>query len=164
MVLFSLCWFLIAFSVPIDFIKVDSYFSGKSPRFQIFSGDIAYYDDDGHYFVVDRLKDIIKYKGYQISPTYLESILLSHEAVLEAAVVGVPADVFGEVPKAYVVLKSHAEATEIQKYINERVSPYKKLRGGLEIVDEIPKLPSGKILRRKLPQTDNGKENLKINY
>ncbi|XP_063426050.1 probable 4-coumarate--CoA ligase 1 [Mytilus trossulus] len=128
------------------------------------TGDIAYYDDDGHYFVVDRLKDIIKYKGYQISPTYLESILLSHEAVLEAAVIGVPADVFGEVPKAYVVLKSHAEATEIQKYINERVSPYKKLRGGLEIVDEIPKLPSGKILRRKLPQTDNGKENLKINY
>ncbi|XP_060066523.1 probable 4-coumarate--CoA ligase 2 [Ylistrum balloti] len=114
------------------------------------TGDIGYFDKDGHYFVVDRLKDIIKYKGYQISPTYLESILTSHPAVMEAAIVGIPCDEMGEVPRAHVVSRSRISAEELIKYVNDRVSPFKRLRGGLEFVTEIPKLPSGKILRRKI--------------
>ncbi|OWF49894.1 probable 4-coumarate--CoA ligase 1 [Mizuhopecten yessoensis] len=114
------------------------------------TGDIGYYDKDGHYFVVDRLKDIIKYKGYQISPTYLESILTSHPAVMESAIVGIPCDELGEVPRAYVVTRSHVTAQELIQHVNDQVSPFKRLRGGVEFVREIPKLPSGKILRRKI--------------
>ncbi|XP_033755252.1 probable 4-coumarate--CoA ligase 1 [Pecten maximus] len=116
------------------------------------TGDIGYFDSDGHYFVVDRLKDIIKYKGYQISPTYLESILTSHPAVMEAAIVGIPCDEMGEVPRAYVVKKSSVSAEELIKLVNDQVSPFKRLRGGLEFVKEIPKLPSGKTLRRKMKE------------
>ncbi|XP_069114739.1 probable 4-coumarate--CoA ligase 1 [Argopecten irradians] len=116
------------------------------------TGDIGYYDNDGHYFVVDRLKDIIKYKGYQISPTYIESILTSHPAVMEAAIVGIPCDEMGEIPRAYVVKKSQVTAEELVKHVNDQVSPFKRLRGGLEFVEEIPKLPSGKILRRKIKE------------
>lgn len=115
------------------------------------TGDIGYFDKDGHYFVVDRLKEIIKYKGYQIAPAYLESVLLSHESVKDAAVVGTPHGVDGHVPTAYVVC-SDTSVTEktLADFVNSQVAPYKHLRGGVHIVNELPRTPSGKILRRKL--------------
>ncbi|KAJ8898452.1 hypothetical protein PR048_003812 [Dryococelus australis] len=84
------------------------------------SGDLGYYDEDGYFYIVDRLKEIIKYQGYQISPSELESILITHPAVKEAAVVGVPHKLYGEVPQAYVVRQpgTNAEAQEIEDYLN----------------------------------------------
>ncbi|XP_070179808.1 probable 4-coumarate--CoA ligase 1 [Littorina saxatilis] len=117
------------------------------------TGDIGYYDDEGHYFIVDRLKDIIKYKGYQISPVYLESVLLGHPNVGEVAVVGVPAaGEVGELATAWVVLKEQASSQQLLQYVHARVAPYRQLRGGVEIVPSIPKSPSGKILRRHIRQ------------
>ncbi|XP_060559847.1 uncharacterized protein LOC132719909 [Ruditapes philippinarum] len=114
------------------------------------TGDIGYFDKDGHYFVVDRLKEIIKYKGYQISPVYLESILLSHQSVEDAAVVGIPHGVDGHLPTAFVVCNNKTPESTLADFVNSKVAPYKQLRGGVHIVKEIPRLPSGKILRRKL--------------
>lgn len=119
------------------------------------TGDIARVDDDGNFWIVDRLKELIKYNGYQCPPAELENILLSHESIADACVVGSPdpeAFESNELPKAFVVVKPNASVTveEIEKFVAERVAPYKKLRGGVEIVSEIPKSPSGKILRRVL--------------
>ncbi|XP_045170274.2 uncharacterized protein LOC123532762 [Mercenaria mercenaria] len=114
------------------------------------TGDIGYFDKDGHYFVVDRLKEIIKYKGYQIAPAYLESILLSHDSVEDAAVVGVPHGVDGHLPTAYVVCNKTIQESDLVNFVNSQVAPYKQLRGGVHIVKELPRSPSGKILRRKL--------------
>jgi acyl-CoA synthetase (AMP-forming)/AMP-acid ligase II len=113
------------------------------------TGDIAYVDEDGYFFVVDRLKELIKYKGYQVAPAELEAILLSHPAVSDAAVIGCVDEEAGEIPKAFVVTKSDVEPGEILAYVAERVAPYKKIRL-LEFVDEVPKSASGKILRRVL--------------
>ncbi|XP_052274897.1 uncharacterized protein LOC127874556 [Dreissena polymorpha] len=114
------------------------------------TGDIGYYDDDGHYFVVDRLKEIIKYKGYQIAPAYLESVLLQHPAVCDAAVVGKAHPVHGHLPTAYVVCNTSVTADDIAQFVNMQVAPYKRLRGGVNIVKELPRSPSGKILRKNL--------------
>lgn len=76
------------------------------------TGDIGFYDEDHYFYVVDRIKDLIKYKGFQVSPAELEGVLLLHEAVAEAAVVGIPDEKAGEVPKAFVVKKSGMEVTE----------------------------------------------------
>lgn len=113
------------------------------------SGDIGYADADGCFFVVDRLKELIKFKGLQIAPAELEALLLTHPAIADAAVVPMPNEEAGEVPKAFVVLRSELGLEEIMAYVAERVAPYKKLRS-VEIVDQIPKSPSGKILRRVL--------------
>jgi acyl-CoA synthetase (AMP-forming)/AMP-acid ligase II len=117
------------------------------------SGDIGYVDDEGLLFVVDRLKELIKYKGRQVAPAELEAILLSHPAVADAGVIPAPDEEAGEVPKAFVVLKSAASAAEIMDFVAQRVSPHKRIRQ-LEFVDEIPKSPAGKILRRILIQRD----------
>ncbi len=119
------------------------------------SGDIGRADEDGYLYVVDRLKELIKYKGLQVAPAELEAILQSHPAVADVAVIPSPDEEAGEVPKAFVVLKPEAVATaeELMAYTAERVSPQKKIRR-LEFIDAIPKVPSGKILRRQLVERE----------
>lgn len=115
------------------------------------TGDIGHVDADGHVYVVDRLKELIKYKGFQVPPAELEALLLTHPAVADAAVVGLPDDEAGEIPAAYVVLKPGASATveEIQEFVASQVAHYKQIRR-LEFIEAVPKSASGKILRRVL--------------
>ena len=120
------------------------------------SGDIGHADADGHFYVVDRLKELIKYKGYQVPPAELEAILLTHPAVADAAVIPSPDEEAGEVPKAFVVLKSAATPEELMQFVAARVAPHKKVRL-VEAIDEIPKSASGKILRRKLVEQERAK-------
>ena len=119
------------------------------------SGDIGHIDADGRLFLVDRIKELIKYKGYQVVPAELEAILLSHPAVADAAVIGLPAGADGEIPKGFVVLATPAPLEEISSYLAERVAPYKKLRA-LEAIPEIPRSATGKILRRVLKERRAG--------
>lgn len=122
------------------------------------TGDIARIDEDGYVYIVDRAKEMIKYKGYQVAPAELEAVLAEHPAVLDAAVIPKPDFEAGEVPKAFVVLKEgqQADANEIMLFVEERVAPYKKLRE-LEFVASIPKTLSGKILRRELIEAERAK-------
>jgi acyl-CoA synthetase (AMP-forming)/AMP-acid ligase II len=113
------------------------------------TGDLGHADADGDFFIVDRLKELIKYKGMQIAPAELEAVLLSHPAVADAAVVPQKDDTAGEIPHAFVVLKAPATADELMAFVAQRVTPYKKIRR-LDFIDAIPKSPSGKILRRLL--------------
>jgi acyl-CoA synthetase (AMP-forming)/AMP-acid ligase II len=120
------------------------------------TGDIGHADQDGDFYIVDRLKELIKYKGYQVPPAELEAILLTHPAVADAAVIPSPNEEAGEVPKAFVVLKSPVTPEELMRYVAERVAPHKKIRL-LETIDEIPKSASGKILRRKLVERERAR-------
>jgi acyl-CoA synthetase (AMP-forming)/AMP-acid ligase II len=113
------------------------------------TGDIGHADADGDFYVVDRLKELIKYKGMQVPPAELEALLLTHPAIADAAVVPLKDEDCGEIPRAFVVLKAPATAEELMDYVAQRVAPYKKIRR-LEFIDAIPKSPSGKILRRLL--------------
>ena len=115
------------------------------------TGDIGYADEDGCFFVVDRLKELIKYKGMQIAPAELEGVLLGHPSVADAAVIPLPDEEAGQVPKAFVVLKDDTAPAQIMEYVAGRVAPYKKLRY-IEVTNQIPRSPSGKILRRVLAQ------------
>ena len=117
----------------------------------LYTGDVGYADEDGCFYVVDRVKELIKYKGLQIAPAELEAVLLSHPGVADAAVVPLADEEAGEVPRAFVVLKGEATPEEVMDYVAQRVAPYKKLRR-LEVIEQIPKSPSGKILRRLLVQ------------
>jgi acyl-CoA synthetase (AMP-forming)/AMP-acid ligase II len=117
------------------------------------TGDIGYADDAGHFFIVDRAKELIKYKGFQVPPAELEALLLTHPCVADAAVVPYQDDEAGEVPKAFVVSKGDVSAEELINFVAERVAPHKKIRK-LEFIDKIPKSPSGKILRRLLVQRE----------
>ncbi|MDQ3907645.1 MAG: 4-coumarate--CoA ligase family protein [Acidobacteriota bacterium] len=115
------------------------------------TGDIGYADDAGHFYVVDRKKELIKYKGFQVAPAELEALMLTHPSVADCAVIPAPDDEAGEVPKAFVVLKENHAATaeELIAHVSAHVAPHKKIRC-VEITDHIPKSPSGKILRRLL--------------
>jgi len=113
------------------------------------TGDIGHADPDGDFYIVDRLKELIKYKGMQVPPAELEAVLLSHPAVADAGVVAYPDAEAGEIPRAFVVLKGAATADELMAYVAERVTPYKRVRR-VDFIDAIPKSPSGKILRRFL--------------
>jgi acyl-CoA synthetase (AMP-forming)/AMP-acid ligase II len=120
------------------------------------TGDIGYVDEADYFYIVDRLKELIKYKGFQVAPAELEAVLLTHPAVADAAVVPSADEEAGEVPKAFVVLKTDAatsDATtiteELLTYVAARVAPHKKIRR-LEFIEQIPKSASGKILRRVL--------------
>uniref|UniRef100_A0A182QR12 Luciferin 4-monooxygenase n=1 Tax=Anopheles farauti TaxID=69004 RepID=A0A182QR12_9DIPT len=116
------------------------------------TGDIAYYDDDKEFFIVDRIKELIKYKGFQVPPAELEAILLEHPKISDAAVIGVPDERAGELPLAFVV-KEYGEQLseqEVKDFVASRVSEQKRLYGGVRFIDEIPKTASGKILRRQL--------------
>jgi acyl-CoA synthetase (AMP-forming)/AMP-acid ligase II len=117
------------------------------------TGDVGYADAEGYLFIVDRVKEIIKYKAYQVAPAELEAVLATHPAVLDAAVVPVPDAESGEIPKALVVLRGAVSAEQLMAYVAERVAPYKKIRQ-LEFVDSIPKSASGKILRRVLVERE----------
>ena len=119
------------------------------------SGDIGKADDDGYLYVVDRVKELIKYKGLQVAPAELEGIIQSHPAVADVAVIPSPDEEAGEIPKAFVVVKPDAPLTadEVIAYVAERVSPQKKVRK-VEFIDAIPKVPSGKILRRQLVERE----------
>src|ERR1044071_2635182 len=92
------------------------------------TGDIGYADEDGHFFIVDRAKELIKYKGFQVPPAELEAVLLTHAAVADAAVIPCRDDESGEIPKAFVVLKGEATADQLMEFVAERVAPYKKIR------------------------------------
>ena len=124
------------------------------------TGDVATVDEDGYYFIVDRKKDLIIRGGYNVYPREVEEVLYEHEAVREAAVIGVPHESLGEEVAAVVALKKDAEATpeELRSYMKERVAAYKYPRT-VHIVDELPKGPTGKILKReiKLPETASAK-------
>jgi acyl-CoA synthetase (AMP-forming)/AMP-acid ligase II len=113
------------------------------------TGDVARVEEDGSLRIIDRLKEMIKHKGYQIAPAELESLLLTHPAIADAAVIPIPDEEAGEVPKAFVVPSGQITPEEVTQFVAGRVAPYKKLRA-VEIVEEIPKSPSGKILRRVL--------------
>ena len=121
----------------------------------VHTGDIGRADEDGYLYVVDRVKELIKYKGYQVAPAELEAVIQSHPAVADAAVIPSPDPEAGEVPKAYVVIKPGAAPTadEIMAHVAKRVAPYKKVRR-IEFIDAIPKVPSGKILRRALVERE----------
>ena len=115
------------------------------------TGDIGYMDADGYLFIVDRLKELIKFKGFQVPPAELEGLLLTHPAVADAAVIGLPDEEAGELPIAFVVLKAGqtASAADLREFIAGQVATYKQLHR-VTFIDVIPKSPSGKILRRLL--------------
>jgi len=115
------------------------------------TGDIGHVDRDGYFTIVDRLKELIKYKGFQVPPAELEAVLRGHPAVADAAVVPLADRECGEVPKAFVVLRGDVSAADLMAYVAERVAPYKKIRA-VEVIDAIPKSSSGKILRRILKE------------
>lgn len=121
------------------------------------TGDVGRVDADGHLFIVDRLKELIKYKGFQVAPAELEALLLSHPDVADAAVVGRPDPEAGELPVGFVVLKAgqHATAGELMAFVAGQTASYKHLRE-LHFVDAVPKSPSGKILRRVLRERVRG--------
>lgn len=117
-----------------------------------------------HVIIVDRIKELIKVKGHQVAPAELEAHLLTHPAVADTAVIQIPDDKAGEVPKAFVVKadeyasKPDEEvARSIARYVEEHKAPYKWLKGGVEFIDAIPKTPSGKILRRLLRDQEKAK-------
>jgi acyl-CoA synthetase (AMP-forming)/AMP-acid ligase II len=115
------------------------------------TGDLAQVDASGCVYIVDRLKELIKYKGYQVPPAELEAVLLGHPSIADAAVIGVKDDAGEEVPKAFVVKQSGAELTadEVMEYVAGHVAPYKKVRR-VEFIEAVPKSASGKILRKDL--------------
>ncbi|GAA0896191.1 AMP-dependent synthetase [Virgisporangium aurantiacum] len=115
------------------------------------TGDIARVDGDGNWFIVDRVKELIKYKGYQVAPAELEAVLLNHPGIADAAVIGVYDEENNEVPKAFVVPMpgGSLNADDVMSYVAEQVAPYKKIRL-VEFIEAVPKAASGKILRRQL--------------
>ncbi|MGP4084617.1 4-coumarate--CoA ligase family protein [Streptomyces sp. KR55] len=119
------------------------------------TGDIGHVDADGWLFVVDRVKELIKYKGFQVAPAELEALLLTHPGIADAAVIGVYNEDGNEIPRAYVVCQPSApdlSEGEIMMYVAERVAPYKRVRQ-VTFIDAVPRAASGKILRRQLRET-----------
>lgn len=119
----------------------------------VHTGDVAVYDDDERFSIIDRLKELIKVKGLQVSPSELENVLLKHSGIQDAAVIGIPDERCGELPRAYVV-RADLNLTEeqVQTYVEAQVAPHKALKGGVEFLDAIPKTTTGKILHRSLRQ------------
>jgi len=117
----------------------------------LYTGDIARMDEEGYFFIVDREKDLIKFRGYSVYPREIEDVLYEHPAVKVAAVVGRPDDVSGEIPKAFLVLKDGAEATEEEmiEFVRERIAPYKRIRE-VEFRDELPTTMVGKVIKKDL--------------
>jgi acyl-CoA synthetase (AMP-forming)/AMP-acid ligase II len=117
------------------------------------TGDIGVMDEDGYLEVVDRLKELIKVKSFQVPPAELEALLLKHPAIADAAVIPCPDDECGEVPKAVVVARAPITADEVKAFVESHVAHYKRIRH-VAFVEQIPKSPSGKILRRVLVAAD----------
>ncbi|HEY3067895.1 MAG TPA: 4-coumarate--CoA ligase family protein [Methylomirabilota bacterium] len=125
------------------------------------TGDVGYVDPEGSFFIVDRTKELIKYKGLQVAPAELEALLLTHPAIADAAVIRRADEEAGEVPKAFVVLKpdpaaAGTTAEKIMGWVAERVAPHKRIRH-VEFIDQIPKSASGKILRRLLVERERAR-------
>ncbi|KAI4346462.1 hypothetical protein L6164_007356 [Bauhinia variegata] len=121
------------------------------------TGDLGYIDEDGFVYIVERIKELIKHNGYQVAPAELESVLLSHPMILDAAVIPVEDEETGQIPMAYVVRASGSELTEDQviQFVSSQVAPYKKVRR-VSFINAIPKSAAGKILRKDLvSQTKN---------
>ena len=114
------------------------------------TGDLAVLDDDGRLRIVDRLKDLIKYKGHQVAPAALEQLIVSRADIADVAVAGDPDPEAGELPHAYVVAPDGVDPEELMAWVADRVSPHQRIRA-VTLVQEIPRLPAGKILRRLLP-------------
>jgi acyl-CoA synthetase (AMP-forming)/AMP-acid ligase II len=113
------------------------------------TGDVGYADAEGYFFIVDRLKEFIKYKGLQVAPAELEALLLSHPCVADVAVIPIPDEEAGEVPKAFIVARQDVAAADLMEFVASRVAAFKRVRS-IEFIEQIPKSPSGKILRREL--------------
>jgi acyl-CoA synthetase (AMP-forming)/AMP-acid ligase II len=115
------------------------------------TGDIATIGPMQEVYIVDRLKELIKYKGYQVPPAELEALLLTHPLIADAAVVAHPDEESGEVPRAFIVRQPGAELSpdEVMEFIAARVAPQKKIRM-VDFIDTVPKSASGKILRKDL--------------
>ncbi len=124
----------------------------------LYTGDIGKMDENGYFYITDRKKDLIKYKDYSVYPREIEDVLYEHSAVKLCAVVGKPEPMVGEIPKAFVVLKEGAKATEeeIIKFVKEKVAPYKAIRE-VEFRKELPISSVGKVLRRVLQKEEKGK-------
>ncbi|XP_017783007.1 PREDICTED: luciferin 4-monooxygenase-like [Nicrophorus vespilloides] len=116
------------------------------------TGDLGYIDEDGYFFIVDRLKDLIKYKGYQVWSTEIEDLLMSHKDIIEASVIGIPDDKHGELTMAIIVKRVGCDLTEneVIKFVAENLSEIKGLHGGVRFMKEIPKGTTGKIQKKKL--------------
>ncbi|XP_055378124.1 uncharacterized protein LOC129609903 [Condylostylus longicornis] len=128
------------------------------------TGDIGYFDNDLEFFIVDRIKELIKYKAFQVPPAEIESILLTNPKVKDVGVVGLPDEKSGELPFAFIVKQPNVELNEkeVIDFVAQKTSPAKHLRGGVKFIQEIPKNPSGKILRRKLKEMlPNSKSEIK---
>jgi long-chain acyl-CoA synthetase len=121
----------------------------------LYTGDIGKMDQDGYFYITDRKKDLIKYKGYSVYPREIEDVLYEHPAVKLCAVIGKPDPIASEIPKAFIVLKDGMTATEeeIKKFVNEKVAPYKAIRE-LEFRKELPMTLVGKVLRRVLQEEE----------
>lgn len=121
------------------------------------TGDIGHVDADGDFWIVDRLKELIKVKGFQVAPAELEELLLSHPQIADAAVIGVPDTEAGERPKAFVVTRPDADLDEaaVRSFVSDRVATYKQIHA-VDFIDEVPKSASGKILRRVLSDRESG--------
>jgi len=115
------------------------------------TGDIAIIDEHGHMSIVDRMKELIKYKGFQVAPAELEALLITHPKIADVAVIGIPDDEAGELPKAFITTPPGESITleEVQALVSENLVSYKQIRH-LEVIEEIPKSASGKILRKDL--------------
>ncbi|MDQ2716204.1 MAG: acyl--CoA ligase, partial [Chloroflexota bacterium] len=124
----------------------------------LYTGDIGHVDADGFTYIVDRKKEMIKYKGFGIAPAELESLLMEHPAVMDAAVIPVPDAESGELPKGLVVIRPGHQATaeEILTFANGKLAGYKRIHE-IEFIDQIPKVASGKILRRELKEREKAR-------
>jgi acyl-CoA synthetase (AMP-forming)/AMP-acid ligase II len=120
------------------------------------TGDIGFFDTDGYLHLTDRLKELIKVKTAQVSPTELEALIATHPAVADVAVAGRVHDQTGEVPVAYVVRRAPLEGNELMAWVAARVAPHKKVRA-VEFIDEVPRSAAGKILRRALAALPTGR-------
>lgn len=125
------------------------------------TGDMVYYNDKNIFYITDRLKELIKVKAFQVAPAELEALIRDHPSIADAAVIGVPHPISGEVPKAFIVPKNGTKnnTQEIYDYVAKHVASYKKLEGGITFLEAIPKTASGKIMRRTLRKMYDDKQN-----
>ena len=120
------------------------------------TGDIAACDADGTWRIVDRVKELIKYKGYQVPPAMLEALLLTRDDVADACVIGAPDEECGEIPKAFVVARGECSPDALMEFVAGQVAPHERIRA-VEVIDEIPKSASGKLLRRVLVERERAR-------
>lgn len=125
----------------------------------LLTGDIAKIDDEGYVVITDRLKELIKVKGFQVAPAELEALLVTHPGIIDAVVIPIEDEQSGQLPRAYVVSRPGVEVTveEIAAFIEKDVAHYKQLKGGIFFIEKVPKTASGKILRREVVKMDKEK-------